>query len=214
MPIQKIQSGRVITVIADNFVGNAGQLFYDESTGDIRLSDGITVGGKRILGQGSIVQSATAPAASTSTIWYDTVSERLFINNTVDWIPVSGNASTVLSTASTTVLGGIKVGNELSISNTGTLNVVLSAVGQDVIPSIDAEYSLGSAQLRWKELYVSTGSVYIGDLRLSNDNGTLLVGDTTELDLDPHSVFRGERDVDDYINISLRNLNTGSSASS
>lgn len=45
MPIQKIKSGRVITVTSDEFIGNKGTIFYDEDTGQLKLSDGITPGG-------------------------------------------------------------------------------------------------------------------------------------------------------------------------
>ena len=45
MTVQKIQSGRIITQTADEFVGNFGTIFYNESLGDLRLGDGVTPGG-------------------------------------------------------------------------------------------------------------------------------------------------------------------------
>jgi len=65
MPIQKIKSGRITTVDLDNYIGNEGQLFYDEDTGELRLSDGLTPGGVSILSGGS--GSYILPTASTST---------------------------------------------------------------------------------------------------------------------------------------------------
>jgi len=53
MTIQKIKSGRVITVVADEFVGENGTIFYNEALGDLRLSDGNTVGGIPLLLGGS-----------------------------------------------------------------------------------------------------------------------------------------------------------------
>ena len=50
MPVQKIKSGRVLLSNISNFVGNSGQLFYDEETGQLRISDGVTPGGHPILG--------------------------------------------------------------------------------------------------------------------------------------------------------------------
>lgn len=65
MPVQKIKSGRVITVQAETYVGEKGIIFYDEDTGVLRLSDGITPGG-------ILVQSTTStyilPPATTSTL--------------------------------------------------------------------------------------------------------------------------------------------------
>jgi len=91
MTVQKIQSGRVITQTAEEFVGNYGALFYNESLGDLRIGDGVTPGGRLLnLGGGTgTTTSYTLPAATSST------------------------------------LGGIKVGANLSISPDG----VLSATG-------------------------------------------------------------------------------------
>jgi hypothetical protein len=45
MPVQKIKSGRIITVQAETYVGDKGIIFYDENTPELRLSDGVTPGG-------------------------------------------------------------------------------------------------------------------------------------------------------------------------
>lgn len=86
MAIQKIKSGRIITVAIDDYVGEPGHIFFDEEVGELRLSDGVTPGGNPISG-GS-----------------------------------GGGGSYTLPTATTTRLGGVKVGTGLSISN-GVLSV-------------------------------------------------------------------------------------------
>lgn len=45
MPVQKIKSGRIITVQAPTYVGEKGTIFFDEDTPLLRLSDGTTPGG-------------------------------------------------------------------------------------------------------------------------------------------------------------------------
>ena len=45
MTIRKIEAGRVITKDLNTFVGQAGTIFYSETTGELRLSDGVTPGG-------------------------------------------------------------------------------------------------------------------------------------------------------------------------
>ena len=45
MTIKKIVAGRINTVTADEYIGESGTIFYNESLGDLRLSDGETVGG-------------------------------------------------------------------------------------------------------------------------------------------------------------------------
>ena len=49
----------------------------------------------------------------------------------------------------------------------------LSPVAQDLIPISNSLYSLGSPTNKWKDLYVSTGSIYIGDTVLSTSGSTL-----------------------------------------
>jgi len=55
---------------------------------------------------------------------------------------------------------------------------ILSAVNQDILPSVDSNgttgYTLGSPDFKWKELFVSNGSIYIGDVKLSNVAGKLI----------------------------------------
>lgn len=53
MPVQKIKSGRIITVQAQTYVGDKGIIFYDEDTPELRLSDGVTPGGILFTGGGS-----------------------------------------------------------------------------------------------------------------------------------------------------------------
>ena len=46
-----------------------------------------------------------------------------------------------------------------------------TAIADDLIPDDDNERSIGSPDKRWKDLFVSEGSIYIGDVKLTNDNG-------------------------------------------
>jgi hypothetical protein len=64
MPIQKIKSGRVLSPDLEEFIGNKGQLFYDEDTGELRLSDGETPGGISVSGGGG--GGYVLPTASTT----------------------------------------------------------------------------------------------------------------------------------------------------
>ena len=66
MTIQKIKSGRVITVTADQYVGPVGTIFYNEDVGDLRLGDGHTAGGVPLLVAG--VSTATSSFANNLSI--------------------------------------------------------------------------------------------------------------------------------------------------
>ena len=64
MTIRKIEAGRVITQTIDTFVGQAGTIFYDEGTGEFRLSDGVNPGGIP-LGSGGGGGYTLLPATGT-----------------------------------------------------------------------------------------------------------------------------------------------------
>jgi hypothetical protein len=57
-------------------------------------------------------------------------------------------------------------------------------VNTSIIPGEDNTYDLGAPDKQWRDIYVSNGSVYIGDIKLSNDNGTLLVQQVTDAGLE------------------------------
>jgi hypothetical protein len=63
---------------------------------------------------------------------------------------------------------------------TGPQGISLSAVTQSIVPDEDNTHNLGSPDLQWRDIYVSTGSIYIGDVKLSNDNGQLIVQQVTD----------------------------------
>lgn len=97
-----------------------------------------------------------------------------------------------LPVASTSVLGAVKVGNELSIA-TGVLSVDLSSVSQDIIPDADVTRSLGSASKQWKDVFVGPGSLYVnGQEVLADDSGTIIVSADTDQNLQMKSQGTGD----------------------
>jgi hypothetical protein len=50
MTTQKIRSGRIISIDADEYIGEKGTVFYNETLGDLRLSNGVTLGGIPLAG--------------------------------------------------------------------------------------------------------------------------------------------------------------------
>jgi hypothetical protein len=66
-------------------------------------------------------------------------------------------------------------------NSTGGLD--LASITESIIPSVDNTYNLGSPSKRWQHGYFATGSLYVGDIKLSNDSGTLLVQRVTDAGL-------------------------------
>lgn len=66
MSIQKIKAGRVTQVIADEWVGPYGTLFYNEDLGDLRVGDGVTPGGILLSFGGGDGGNYSLPTATTT----------------------------------------------------------------------------------------------------------------------------------------------------
>jgi hypothetical protein len=96
MTIQKIKSGRILNVNAETYVGNEGQIFFDEHTGLLRLGDGVTPGGIPVTsgagggGNGSAITTFDhGSALTTSTISFNFVGTGVNVNVVGDAITVS-----------------------------------------------------------------------------------------------------------------------------
>jgi hypothetical protein len=62
-------------------------------------------------------------------------------------------------------------------------SIDLGAVDKNLLPATDNAYDLGSPAKRWRHLYAAGGSVYVGDIKLSNSSGTLVVQQVTNAGL-------------------------------
>lgn len=87
-----------------------------------------------------------------------------------------GSFEFVGSTMTTTDSSGITIDQIVNITSDLTLS-------SDVLPSADNIHNIGSPSKRWRHGYFANGSLYIGDIKLSNDSGTLLVQQVTDAGL-------------------------------
>lgn len=175
MPIRKIQAGRIITVDSPDFVGERGTLFYDEVLADLRVSDGHTPGGRLINIAGGLTDVLITDPTSGQTLQY----------NGTHWVNINPGA-VGLSTATTTQLGGVKIGENINISEDGTISVSsgtiinFRSIDSDLLPSDDLGYDLGSIDKQWRRLYVGTSTIYMGGvpLKITSDNNLEINGVT------------------------------------
>lgn len=184
MPVQKIKSGRIITVDAPTYVGEKGTIFYDEDTPQLRLSDGLTPGGILFTGGGGYV----LPAATTSTLGGIKVGSGL----TIDLFGVLTAVATstfVLTTATTSALGGVKIGSGLSITADGTLSAIATStyvlttattthlggvkIGANVSITADGTISVAAPYVLNTATTTSLGGIKIGSGLVASSDGTV-----------------------------------------
>lgn len=96
--------------------------------------------------------------------------------------PASVNNVFVAPNGVTYIFDGVKWVGETSVTSTN-----LGAVTENIIPYTDNTYDLGSPTKKWSHVYTSGGSIYLDDIKLSNNNGTLVVQQVTDAGLETES---------------------------
>jgi hypothetical protein len=89
-------------------------------------------------------------------------------------------------------------------------------VGSDIIPALNNTYDLGSLDFQWKDIYVSTGSIYVGGVKAIgvNENNQIVIGtqvfNTTGTTGNTTTTITGELKLEDQLTL----INTGSNVQS
>jgi hypothetical protein len=113
-----------------------------------------------------------------------------------------------------TFLGPLDNPKVISVVNASTITYSV-----DLMPSVDAQYQLGKPGLRWKGIYVGTGSLWIQDIGLGTDaeltvnNGVLYVNGAYQLQVGQLKFFNntiesttGATDIQIGLSTSTANL--------
>lgn len=88
-----------------------------------------------------------------------------------------------IDTASNRVL---KAGDTM----TGNLNVNATIFSQNVIPVTNVVYSLGTPTQRFKDLWLSNSTIFLGDAQISSNGNTIQLGEATIATIDPTGAFK------------------------
>jgi hypothetical protein len=98
-----------------NYVGHAGRLFFDPAERVLRISDGVTAGGE--VFNGLVTVANTEPTANfQGQLWLNQDTYDLSVYHNGDFIPT-------IDVATTTKLGGIKLGPGVTVNGDGQLIV-------------------------------------------------------------------------------------------
>ena len=68
--------------------------------------------------------------------------------------------------------------NTLNIDSSELSAYYLTRIGSNLIPLTDSAYDLGTPSLKWKSLYLSGSTIYLGDISLQDQGGSFAVKDS------------------------------------
>jgi len=142
-----------------NYVGNAGKLFYDSAERVLRISDGTTAGGS--VFNGLITVNTVEPTNNfQGQVWLNPQTFELSIYHSGNFIPT-------IDTATSTKIGGIKLGPGVTINGEGQL----------VIDSEGLDFSFGDLAATVGTYTDSTAYAVLSSINLNEDivlasNGT------------------------------------------
>jgi hypothetical protein len=166
----RVPGNFAVSITHDNFTSNGSNTIFTLSTTPQNENYTlVTING--------VVQHKEAYSVSGSTL---TLSEAPVVNSSIDIITFTsigsgGSIGTDIFARETANAAFDEANNKLDLTG-GTLTGNL-VVGGNIVPTSDNVYYLGSETNRWHSLYVGDGSIYIGDIVLSNDANKLVITD-------------------------------------
>ena len=146
--------GKISKLPIDEFVGHDGELVVDDVSGRVYVMDGVTYGGIELVGATSKLTPTPPSLPLDGSLWYDPNAGRLYIYYDDAWVD-----------ACPTIKG--------DKGDPGPGSVYM---GGNLIPNANVTYTIGNSSVWWKELWVSSNTVYLGGIPLSvNASGILTV---------------------------------------
>lgn len=168
-----VRVGANISVAVDGTISVGNPYVLPAATtstlGGVIAGAGITINGSGVI---SAPYVYTLPLASTSTVGGVKVGDNVFVDS--EGI-ISVTAPYELPTASNTVKGGAKIGNGLTVDGSGFLNIDVSALTQNVLPDTNITRDLGSTTRRWRDLYLSSSTIYLGSNTITSSGTSVVI---------------------------------------
>lgn len=194
----KIKAGRVNSLDFTQYVGEEGHLFYNVVTGELRISDGHTVGGNPIV--------ITATTVNTTSIIPELDDVYGLGDADYRWnhvhigsggLYLDGDAGTngcILRVDTDHTLtfdngtGNLAVGGIIFPDNSRQTRAFMpNAMPHDLLPAVSNIYDLGSATQRWANIWVGPNSLHLldqtrlTDVAITVDDGTLFLNGAQNL---------------------------------
>lgn len=170
-------------IIGNYFIGNGSQL-----TGIVAPTANFAnfAGNVVVAAQPNITSLGTLTSLSVT----GNVSANYFLGNGA-FLTGVGNANFTPIANFANFAGNVTVSNQPNITSIGTLttlsvsgnanvgNLKANLVTSNLIPTPNVTYNLGNNTNRWKDLYLSGNSIYLGNIILSEANNSLIINGGT-----------------------------------
>ena len=180
-----LKNGELAYTMGTGTQGNGGERLFigKDSNGSGYAASASVVGGKYFT---DMLDHVAGVNTASSALIVDANKKLDELN--VDFVSI--NASTVASTGTndiniTPAAGySVTLDNQVKVDSDAITGVGSIAVGQitgltsDLIPAADSAINLGSPTKKWKELYLSSGSLHIGELVFRDHDGHISVQDS------------------------------------
>jgi hypothetical protein len=170
-------------VTINDYVGHVGRLFYDDVTGSIRISDGVTPGGNPV--PITVATTATAGSVRPGAGFSITAGGTLGLN-AGPMFELDGSDVFQLKAGTADRIGGIKAGEGVNITPDGTLTIALDEIEAFSFGDFSAtvgnytdltEYALLSSVKEDEDIVIAsngTGQVnLVGELHVHATTGDL-----------------------------------------
>ena len=154
----------------------------DNSTVAFTLSDSQTTASCIVSINGVVQLPTTAYGVSGTTL---TFTEAPLSGDKIEVRKIT-TTQTITNISSTSGGATVEANNETEIDIKGNL-----------MPAADSTYSIGNSSVRWTDIYVDAGSIYLGDVTLKASSGTLQVfgsDGTTPAPTEVTSITKGGTD--------------------
>jgi hypothetical protein len=131
-----------------------------------------------VTGGASVTVAEAAPVEPTNgDLWWDSLSGNLFINyddgDSIQWIQVNQNNYPTLTVNSIPELPIEKITNLQNNLDDKINYSDLLLLNSSIIPSNDNTVDLGSPTKKFRELYLSGSTLFIGSLAIKDNNGEI-----------------------------------------
>lgn len=156
--VRKIKAG-LVKISVNDFVGEDGNIFFDIDDGIMRLSDGTTPGG--------VPLSASSAEGGASTF-------RQLLDTPSTFTGAAGKFVKVNDQSSAIEFADVDLfdGNYNNLTNLPAL-FDPSFIGQSLVPNTDVAYDLGTSTKKWRDLYLSGNTIFLGNAIIRNVDGTV-----------------------------------------